>query len=391
MGEFNGKYHVRTLGIGDYQALTACQNACPLGTDTKGYLKAIMDGDYEKAYLVARQSNPLVSVCSRVCTAPCETSCRKADADSPVSIRALKRFACDQYGVASPQSVARRLDALSQGSEWVSDRPVNHILTLSKKGQGSGRVAIIGSGPAGLSAAHDLAVLGYQVTVFDAAPVAGGQLTTGIPGFRLPKEIVQQEIEAILQLGVELQLNSPIGQDRSLADLRKEGFRAVYITIGLQDPMKLHLEGTELQGVYSGIDYVREHQQIAVGQTCLVIGGGGVAIDCAQHAVRQGAKKVMIACLESWEQMPASLSDKEDAQEEGDQIPPFLRPGRILGRQGKVAGVEFLKVRWVFDENGAFNPIFIHDSITVLQTDTVILAVGQSSPSLRSPVWRGWR
>jgi NADPH-dependent glutamate synthase beta subunit-like oxidoreductase len=389
MGDLNGKYQVKILGIEDYQALVACQSACPLATDTKRYVRAISEGDYEKAYLIARQTNPLVSVCSRVCIAPCEKSCRKAGESSPVDIRALKRFVCDQHGVASPHFVAKRLEEFSQRDEWVSDRTGSDILSMSRlrkaeeeKGGSQkpfARVAVVGSGPTGLSAAHDLAVLGYQVAVFEAAPLPGGMLRTGIPGFRLPKDILRQEIDAILELGVELRLNSPIGENLSLTNLREQGYEAVFITIGLQDPMILDLKGTELKGVYHGIDYVRDHDCIPLGKSCLVIGGGGVAIDCAQHAVRQGAERVMIACLESWETMPASLSEKEDAQEEGIVFYPSLGPQRIVGHGGRVTGVEFLKVLSVFDGAGKFSPTFVPDSTTILEADTVILAVGQSS------------
>lgn len=394
MGNLTGKYQVKILGIEDYQALVACQSACPLATDTKRYVRAISVGDYEKAYLIARQTNPLVSVCSRVCTAPCEKTCRKTGEGNPVDIRALKRFVCDRQGVSSPHSVTKRLDQFSQRDEWASDRTGNHILTMSRLRKAreakdgskktSARVAIVGSGPTGLTAAHDLAVLGYQVTIFEAAPLPGGMLRTGIPSFRLPKEILQLEIEAILELGVELKLNSPVGGDLSLSDLRGQGYEAVFITIGLQDPMILDLKGTELQGVYHGIDYVRDYQKIKLGKNCLVIGGGGVAIDCAQHAVRQGAERVMIACLESWETMPASLSEKEDAQEEGITFHPSLGPQRIVGHGGRVTGVDFLKVKSVFDSEGKFSPTFEPGSASTVDVDTVILAVGQSSrlPSL---------
>ena len=389
MGNLNDKYQVKILGIEEYQALVACQGACPLATDTKRYVKAIADGDFEKAYLIARQTNPLVSVCSRVCTAPCEKSCRKTGEGSPVDIRALKRFVSDRHGTASPQSVAKRLEEFSQRDKWMSDRTGSHILTMSRLRKATeaqagtrkapARVAIVGSGPTGLSAAHDLAVLGYRVTIFEAAPLPGGMLRTGIPGFRLPKDILGQEIDAILELGVELKLNSPIGENLSLSDLREQGYEAVFITIGLQDPMILDLKGTELKGVYSGIDYVRDHAKIPLGKRCLVIGGGGVAIDCAQHAVRQGAEQVMIACLESWDTMPASLSEKEDALEEGITFHPSLGPQRIVGQEGRVTGVEFLKVSSVFDGEGKFSPTFVPDSTTTLDVDSVILAVGQSS------------
>ena len=399
MGNPNGKYRVKILGIEDYQTLVACQSACPLVTDTKRYLKAIAEGDYEKAYLVARQTNPLVSVCSRVCTAPCEKSCRKSGEGHPVDIRALKRFVCDRHGAAAPDAVVQRLEEFSQRDEWGGDRTGNHILTMSRlrkareKKEGSqksaARVAIVGSGPTGLSAAHDLAMLGYRVAIFEAAPLPGGQLRTGIPGFRLPKEIVRQEIDAILELGVELKLNSPIGGEITLAQLRDQGYQAVFITIGLQDPMMINVEGTELKGVHHGIDYVRDHEKISLGKSCLVIGGGGVAIDCAQHAVRQGVDRVMIACLESWETMPSSRSEKEDAQEEGITFHPSLGPQRITGRDGRVTGVEFLKVSSVFDAEGKFSPTFVPDSKTVLEVDSVILAVGQSSTISSLPGMEG--
>ena len=394
MGNHIGKYRVKILGIDDYQALVACQSACPLATDTKRYVRAISVGDYEKAYLIARQTNPLVSVCSRVCTAPCEKTCRKTGEGNPVDIRALKRFACDRNGVASPHSVMKKLDLYSQQDQWMSDRTGNHILTMSRlrraKNDKAGsqkppaRVAIVGSGPTGLTAAHDLAVLGYQVVIYEAAPLPGGMLRTGIPAFRLPKEVLQQEIEAILELGVDLKLNSPVGGDLTLADLREQGYEAVFITIGLQDPMVLDLKGTELKGVYHGVDYVRDHEKISLGKRCLVIGGGGVAIDCAQHAVRQGVEQVMIACLESWEAMPASLSEKEDAQEEGITFHPSLGPQRITGKEGRVTGVEFLEVKSVFDSEGKFSPTYVPGSTTNMEVDSVILAVGQSStiPSL---------
>ncbi|TSK06027.1 MAG: 4Fe-4S dicluster domain-containing protein [Geobacter sp.] len=384
-----GKYQVKILGIEEYRALTACQSACPVGTDTKRYVSAISRGDYEKAYLIARQTNPLVSVCSRVCTAPCEKSCRKGVTGSPVDIRALKRFACDQHGAASTKFVVQRLDELSRRADWMSDRAGNHVLNLSRQVERGrtkqtaaargARVAIVGSGPTGLSAAHDLALLGYAVTIFEAAPHAGGQLRSGIPAFRLPKDVLQKEIDAILELGVEIRLNSTVGANLTLGQLREQGYQAVLLTIGLQDPMRIEIEGNGLNGIYTGIDYVRNHESIKLGKSCLVIGGGGVAIDCAQHAVRQGAEQVMIACLESWETIPASRVEIEDAQEEGISFHPSMGPQRFLGEDGRVIGVQFMKVASIFDGEGRFNPSYVPDSAEVLLVDSVILAVGQAS------------
>jgi NADPH-dependent glutamate synthase beta subunit-like oxidoreductase len=239
-------------------------------------------------------------------------------------------------------------------------------------------VAIVGSGPAGLAAAHDLALLGYHVTIHEAAPVPGGMLRWGIPEFRLPREVLKAEIDAILELGVELKLDTPVGKERTIDDLKGEGYEAVFVAVGQQASRSLSLEGSDLDGIWGGIPYLRDCEKIRVGRRCLVIGGGGVAIDCAQLALRQGAETVMVACLESWEQMPARGSEKGDAEEEGIRFFPSLGPKRFLGEGGHVRGVEFLEVESVFDSQGNFNPILRPGTETTLEADTVLLAVGQS-------------
>jgi NADPH-dependent glutamate synthase beta subunit-like oxidoreductase len=240
------------------------------------------------------------------------------------------------------------------------------------------RVAVVGSGPAGLAAAHDLALLGYRVIIYEAASVPGGMLRWGIPEFRLPRDVLQGEIDGILGLGVEMKLDSPIGKALTIDDLKREGFKAVFVAVGLQASRALALEGSDLEGVWGGINYLRDYEKMPVGKRCLVIGGGGVAIDCAQLALRQGAEAVTVTCLESWEEMPARDSEKGDAGEEGVRFLPSLGPKRFLGEGGLVRGVEFLEVESVFDSQGNFAPTLRSGTETILEADTVLLAVGQS-------------
>jgi formate dehydrogenase beta subunit len=384
------RYRVKVLGLEDYQALVACREACPLQTDTKGYTKAIAEGEYESAYRIARQTNPLVSVCSRVCQAPCEDACRRGgEEDGPVAMRALKRFACDRHGVGSGLAVKEEFERLEEEGNLARDtlsRDVLGLLRLAKarecgepeSRERQDRVAIVGSGPAGLAAAHDLSLLGYRVTIHEAATIPGGMLRWGIPEFRLPRHVLQAEIDGILDLGVEMRLNSPIGKALTIDDLKGEGYKAIFVAVGLQAPRTLALEGSDLDGVWGGITYLRDYEKIPVGKRCLVIGGGGVAIDCAQLALRQGAESVTVACLESWEEMPASGSEKEDAGQEGIRFFPALGPKRFLGQGDHVRGVEFLEVESVFDSLGSFNPTLRPGTETILEADTVLLSVGQS-------------
>ncbi|HLB89605.1 MAG TPA: FAD-dependent oxidoreductase [Terriglobales bacterium] len=244
--------------------------ACPVHTQAGRYVSLIAQGRYEEAYRYAREPNPFASICGRVCGHPCETDCRRGKFDAPISIRALKRFLTERYGPESRNPL-----------EMFPEKPP---VKYAEK------VAIIGSGPAGLSAAHDLAVLGYPVTVFEAAQVPGGMLHLGIPEYRLPRDVLQAQIREILDLGPELRLNARLGRDFSLVDLRRQGYKAVLLAFGLHRSRDLSIPGNDLDGVVKGIDFllnVNLGYRFSIGKQVVVIGGGNVAIDVARSALRQ--------------------------------------------------------------------------------------------------------
>lgn len=232
-----------------------CMTACPVHTQAGRYVTLIAQGRYEEAYRYARMPNPMASVCGRVCGHPCETACRRKDFDAPISIRALKRFVTERHGPESRNPI-----------DVFSEKP---------KQTHAEHVAVIGSGPAGLSAAHDLALLGYPVTIFDAAPVPGGMLHLGIPEYRLPRDVVQAQVREILDLGPELRLNARLGKDFSLSDLRAHGFKAVLLALGLGKSRDLSIPGNDLDGVIKGVDFllnVNLGYRFGIGKKVVVIG-----------------------------------------------------------------------------------------------------------------------
>ena len=374
-----------------------CMQACPVHTQAGRYVSLIAEGRYEEAYRYARIPNPFASICGRVCGHPCEPACRRGEFDLPISIRALKRFVTERHGPESRNSI-----------DVFSGRP--------RQTNGE-KVAVIGSGPAGMSAAHDLALLGYQVTVFEAAAVPGGMMHLGIPEYRLPRDVLNAQIREILDLGPELKLNMRLGRDFSLSDLNQQGYKSVLMAFGLHRSRDLNLPGHELDGVVKGIDFllnVNLGYRFEVGKQVVVIGGGNVAIDVARSAMREqqklageglpnelttsemdvamkefldvsraalrmGAREVQLVCLESREEMPASEEEIEEGLLEGMKLRPSLGPKQFVGKSGKLTGLEVTKCISVFDENKRFNPKFAEGTEFVIPCDTVILAIGQSS------------
>ena len=379
-----------------------CMQACPVHTQAGRYVSLIAQGRYEEAYRYARTPNPFASICGRVCGHPCEPACRRGQFDMPISIRALKRFVTERYG---PES----------------RNPVD-VFAGRKIEKRAEKVAVIGSGPAGMSAAHDLALLGYPVTIFEAAPVPGGMMHLGIPEYRLPRDVLQAQIREILDLGPELKLNIRLGRNFSLGDLKHQGFKAVLMAFGLHRSRELNLPGNDLDGVVKGIDFllnVNLGYRFEVGKRVVVIGGGNVAIDVARSAMREqqqklvtdmssvvlpneltssetdvvikefmdvsraalrmGAREVHLVCLESREEMPASEEEIEEGLLEGMKLRPSLGPKQFVGENGKLTGLEVVKCVSVFDENKRFNPKFEPRTEMVIPCDTVILAIGQAS------------
>ncbi len=383
------RFQNKTVDLAWLNSNFPCMMACPVHTDAGRYVALIAEGHYEEAYRIAREANPMASICGRVCAHPCETACRRGAIDQPIAIRALKRFLTERHG---PES----------------QRPVDVNAGRHQK-KLPFRIAVVGSGPVGLSAAHDLALMGYAVTIFDAAPVAGGMLYLGVPDYRLPPDVLAAQVREILATGdITLKLNYAAGRDFSIADLRRQGFDAVLIAVGAQSSRDLSIPGVDLDGVHNGIDFllnVNLGYQFTVGKKVIVIGGGDVAMDVARSAAREvvrqhvaganaldatemadvslsalgpAAREVHLVCLESRDEMPSSPEEIAGAEEEGIIVHPGLGPHRILGENGRVTALETLKTKWVFDRDGRFNPAFQENSESQLECDTVIMAIGQA-------------
>ncbi|MEJ2112115.1 MAG: FAD-dependent oxidoreductase, partial [Acidobacteriota bacterium] len=345
----NEKYRVEIPGDGFHRELIKCQTACPVHTDARGYVRAIAEGRFEDAYLIARGPNPFASICGRICGAPCEAACRRGliprtdddgkfvGNDQPIAIRALKSFASRCAG----------LDARPEQEVWEASKSYipgacadayelaallrADLKDRFKQAQGQ-RVAVIGAGPAGLSAAHDLALMGFQPVIFESEPIPAGMLALGVPGYRLPRELIRREVAVIQALGVDIRCGKTVGLDISFEEIRR-GFPAVVIAIGAKRPRGLGLAGEQGPGVFGGVDLLRAvalGESIDVGEEVLVIGGGNVAYDVARTVIRQEAydaartaarlspaHRVVLASLETLEEMPADTVEIVEGEEEG--------------------------------------------------------------------------
>lgn len=394
-----------------HKGLISCQVACPVHTDARGYVRAIADGRFEEAYLIARGPNPFASICGRICGAPCEIACRRGKIpkvnddgmfvgqDRPIAIRALKRFVCDQHGPdARPvdevlASIKDFVPPIAADADEMAALLRSGIDKTVEKANGL-RIAIIGAGPAGLSAAHDLALMGFRPVVFEIEPVAAGMLAVGVPAYRLPRKLIENEIAVIEALGVEIRCGVQIGRDVSFAELRSD-FAAVIIAVGAKSSRGLGLTGEDGPGVIGGVDLLRSvslGEKIEVGREIVVIGGGNVAYDVARSVVRQIAfdtartaarlaetSRVHLVSLEGAEEMPADTIEIIEGDEEGIERSNGWGPTAIVrDERGRVTGVKFRRCLQVYDDERKFAPVYDDEDIRVIPCDTVLLAVGQA-------------
>jgi formate dehydrogenase beta subunit len=408
--------------LAHWKAQVKCQAGCPVSTDAGRYVQLIADGRPEEAFLVARAPNPFASVCGRVCAAPCEDACRRGLIDAPVSIRALKRHVTEQYGVESirPDTQAQLLTTdTHEGNRFTGHLPLPFYRSAEAAALQTGprrRVAVIGAGPAGMAAAHDLALLHYDVSVFEAAAEPGGMMRFGIPEYRLPRTLLRAEIDRIVSLGVDLRLNTPLSADFGLAQLRAQGFEAVFLSVGVSRGRDLQAPGVELDGVIKAVDYllnVNRGYRMDLGRRVVVIGGGFVAFDAARTAlragrdeeatadhaetdarvkeamdsaraaIRGGATDVTVVSLEDFSEMPVLRTTQgheefEEAKREGVRFITRRGPKAFKGTS-RLESIALRAVTSVFDANGRFAPQFVDDDVLDLEADACILAIGQKA------------
>jgi formate dehydrogenase (NADP+) beta subunit len=341
------------------ECLAPCRQTCPAEINIPLYIAQIRGGDYEGAVNTIRERNPLLLSCGRVCPHPCETNCRRGIEDEPVSINQLKRFVADyemNSGKRFPIAVAA---------------PTNH------------RVAVVGGGPAGISCAYFLRRLGHEVTIFEAMPKLGGMIRYGIPEYRLPKKVLDWEIEGIINLGIKVRTNVVFGLDFDLTSLVASDFDAVFLGIGAWKDSLLRVEGEDMKGCYTGIDFlsrIASGESIPLGRTAVVIGGGNTAIDCVRTLIRLGVEKVRIVYRRTRSEMPANEVEIEAAEHEGVEFLFLSAPVSVRGDgEGKVTHLEYLKMELGEpDASGRRRPVPVKGSETLLETDMIITAIGQA-------------
>lgn len=386
------KVQVNLVRLEDYGLEVPCYKACPVNTGAGAYVREIAEGNYQEGYLKAVQPNPMASVCARICAAPCEDDCRRTIVDEPVTIRALKRFVCEKYENTQVREKTQS-----------SNRHFN---------QPGKKVAVIGGGPAGITCSHVLADFGYRVTIFEAAERLGGALWKFIPAYRLPRSVLDQELESLTDKNVDVLLENGLNHSTNIDFLSRQGYQAFFLACGADRSLDLAIEGRHALGVYKAIDYlitVNRNMKVELGKKVVVIGGGNTAvnavhphshsifeddvgfaasdpglsgIDAARSAMKNGAESVIIASLEAMADMPAVQTEKgrkeiNEAQNEGVKLLEGVGPKKILVENGKVVGVEFLKVERLLDDTGRFAPTFQANSEIRFEADSVIMAIGR--------------
>ncbi len=337
------------------EEITPCRSACPAGVNMRDYIYLLKEGKLEEAMNLIREALPLPAITGHVCFHPCEKECARKEVDEAVNINALERYVADY---------------------WLQEK-AKPALRIYSRG-----AAIIGSGPAGLAAAYELVKMGYPVTVFEAQPLLGGMLRTGIPEYRLPENILDAQIDYIKGMGVDFRTGVTFGKDLTLSELRKNGYEAILVAIGAQQSRKIDIDGVQLPDVLWGLDFLREvklKRKVRVKDHVVVIGGGNVAIDAALTALRLGAKNVQMVCLECGEEMPAYEEAIKTAMDEGVDIIVSWGPKRVVGDRKKMEGIELVRCLSAFDQTGKFNPSFDEKTTRFMEADMVIFAIGEST------------
>jgi len=337
----------------------ACREGCPIHNDIPGFIMLLREKKFEEGYWKDRETNSIPAVCSRVCPHEfqCEGSCIRGKKGEPVAIGMLERFLVD----------------------WMVTNKKNMLQPCAMPK--NKKVAIVGSGPAGMTCAFNLAHEGYKCTIFESLPAFGGMLTVGIPAYRLPRDVINAEFEALVNCGVEIVNNITIGKDKTLSQLKDEGYEAAFVGIGAHASRKLGIEGEDLEGVMHGVDYLRRvnlGESLNLGPNVVVVGGGNVAIDVARTALRTGSDKVFILYRRTKKEMPASQAEIHHLEEEGVKIEFLAAPVKIHGENGKLTKIECIRMELgECDASGRCRPVPLADSNFMIEADAIIPAISQ--------------
>jgi len=332
-------------------AMPPCQAACPIQTDVRGYIAALAKGEVKEAIRIIRQVNPFPSVCGRICTRTCESACRRGQVDEPIAIASLKRYAADQ---------TRELKDVSKTGPYYTER-----------------IAVVGGGPSGLTAAHDLALLGYSVAIFEAHDELGGMMIRGVPEYRLPKQVVKDDIGLILAMGVQAKTGMKLGKDFTIDDLLKE-YQAVFLALGSERSLFPSCKGVELPGVATAVEFLQQvshGQRPVLGKHVVIVGGGHTALDAARTCVRLGSPDVTVIYRRTLKEMPAGKIEVEEAESEGVKFMYLTAPVEFLG-SGKVEKVRCVKMMFVADGSRRRRLVPVENSEFEISADAVILAIG---------------
>ncbi len=361
----NQEFLVQPVDASWLQCNIECQEACPVGTNCRGYLNLAAEGRFEEGYLLSRDPNPVAAMCAYVCSAPCERACRRGDIDRPLAIRAMKRFLVEWHEASGIPDVIPQI-------------------TLRDE-----RVAVVGAGPAGIAVARELAVKGYRVTVFDSLPFAGGTMLIGVPAFRLPREAIEMDVRLVERLGVTFRYNTKIGPDISFETLLRD-FDGIAICAGAMDAVGLDIPGADLAGVQYGVDFMKKAnlgEPLEVGRNVVVVGGGYTAMDCSRTSLRHGAENVTIAYRRTRSELVVDEEELGETEREGVRMEFLVSPIELVGEDGTLTGVRFIRNKLGEpDASGRRSPVPIPGSEFVVPADTVIPAVSQAADLSFLPV-----